>query len=94
MNTMPSMTQALPEGMSSEKAALRRSAHRAGAKAGEGKWEYRFYFAILFVLFLPVVLASRLLPRAWRPFKSLSRASVLTETRAAANTVVPFIFMA
>lgn len=62
-------------------------------RSPEGRWEYRFYVAFFFALFLPVITASRLLPRSWRPFKSAEATSVIGEARAAAYSVVPFIFM-
>ncbi len=50
---------------------------------------------LLFVLFLPVALLSRLLPRRWRPFRKAlgSRQSLLQEARHAANLCAGFAFM-
>ncbi|MCR9255120.1 MAG: hypothetical protein NXI16_03400 [Alphaproteobacteria bacterium] len=93
MNSMPSMTPAFSDGMTGRKEPLPRTGSKPRT-CMRYRWEYRFYFAISFLLFLPVILLSRLLPRSWRPFKSATRASVFGETRAAAHTVVPFIFMA
>ncbi|SEA45103.1 hypothetical protein [Rubrimonas cliftonensis] len=46
----------------------------------------------LAALFLVVAAFGRLLPRAWRPFKSTGK-SIIGEAREAANTVAPFAFM-
>ena len=55
---------------------------------------YRWMARLFFVLFFVVALASRLLPRSWRP---LSRAgterSLFAEARRAANLYTPFAFM-
>ncbi len=54
--------------------------------------EFRLLLWASFALFLVVALAGRLLPRAWRPFRSGGK-SVIGEAREAANTIVPFAFM-
>ncbi len=57
--------------------------------------EYGIYFAASFLLFLPVVLVNRVLPRALRPLAPTDEPrSILGETKALTNTVVPFVFMA
>ena len=50
---------------------------------------------LLFVLFLPVALLSRLLPPSWRPFRKAlgGRQSLLQEARHAANLCAGFAFM-
>lgn len=57
--------------------------------------EFQRLFRVTFVFFLLIALASRLLPRAWRPFASSvgARESAFDEARRAAYTVVPFVFM-
>lgn len=58
-------------------------------------WEYGVYFAASFLLFLPVVLVNRVLPKALRPLAPTDEPrSILGETKALTNTVVPFVFMA
>lgn len=54
--------------------------------------EFSLYFALLFPIFLLVALVSRLLPRRMRPFGP-ERRSVIGDARAAAYTVLPFVFM-
>ena len=58
-------------------------------------WEYGVYFTASFLLFLPVVLVNRVLPKSLRPLAPTDEPrSILGETRALTNTVVPFVFMA
>ncbi len=54
--------------------------------------EYTVYFAAIYPLLLVIALLSRLLPRRLRPFSFQGR-SVFGEARAAAHTVLPFLFM-
>jgi hypothetical protein len=54
--------------------------------------EYRVLLWALAALFLVVAVVGRLLPRAWRPFRSTGK-SVLGEAREAAHTIAPFAFM-
>lgn len=71
--------------------------HRPGNAAGRApreSREFRALYAATFALFLPVALVSRMLPRRWRPFAAPGRRSIVAEARAAAGTVVPFVFMA
>ena len=51
---------------------------------------------LLFGVFLPIAVLSRLLPRRWRPFQSPGglRRSPLAEARQAAHMYAPFFFMA
>lgn len=61
----------------------------------ERRSEYRLYVALLFVLCLPLVVAGRFLPRNWRLVRTPAgaRMSLFEETRAAAHSVAPFVFM-
>jgi hypothetical protein len=54
--------------------------------------EYSLLLWALFALFLVVALVGRLMPRAWRPFRSRGK-SVIGEAREAAHTIAPFAFM-
>ena len=54
--------------------------------------EFWLYFAVTFPVFLAVALVSRLLPRSWRPFAGSGR-GVFGDAKAAAYTVLPFVFM-
>jgi hypothetical protein len=56
------------------------------------RFEFRALLLALTVVFLPIAVAGRLMPRAWRPFRS-DRKSVFGEAREAANTLAPFAFM-
>lgn len=75
---------------------------RSGASGGRSKIggprcviEYGVYYTLSFLIFFPVVLFGRLLPRAWRPFANDGeRRSIWAETKGISNRVVPFIFMA
>ncbi len=55
--------------------------------------EFWIYFSIIFPLCLVVALMSRLLPPAKRPFLT-RRGSVFSDAKAAAYTVLPFVFKA
>jgi hypothetical protein len=72
-------------------ARSRARAHRRGT----GSREFWLYFAISFPIFLTIAVLARLLPRAWRPGMSELRGegSVFGEAKAAANKVLPFVFM-
>ncbi|MEM9145147.1 MAG: cytochrome PufQ [Pseudomonadota bacterium] len=68
--------------------APRRTARRKPA-------EYRFYYAIVFAVALPVAVVGRLFPRRLghadgAPAEGLS---ILEEARGLTNTVVPYLFM-
>jgi hypothetical protein len=58
--------------------------------------QYRWMFVFCFAVFLAVALVSRLLPRRLRPLRGAAgdQRSVIAEARAAANAVLPFVFMA
>ena len=57
--------------------------------------EFRMLLGFALVLFFVVALASRLLPRAWRPLASGSDPgeSVFAEAKRTAYTVIPLAFM-
>lgn len=55
--------------------------------------EFWLYFIATYPFFLVIAVVSRLLPRAHRPFGA-HRGSVFSEAKAAAYTVLPFVFMA
>jgi len=57
--------------------------------------EFQFYFAVSFLVFLPVVCVSRLLPRHLRTFlpHGAVGGSIFSAAKAAAYTVLPFVFM-
>jgi hypothetical protein len=57
--------------------------------------EYQLYFAVTFLILLPVFLAARLLPRRWHPYPAVreQRRTPFGEARAAAGMIVPFVFM-
>lgn len=58
------------------------------------RFEYRLYLAAVFLVFLPVALFGRLLPRHLRPLgRGADRASVFMEAMSAARGVAPSIFM-
>ncbi len=69
------------------------SARSRRREAGSG--EFWLYFAISFPIFLTIAVLARLLPRAWRPGLAALRGegSVFGEAKAAANKVLPFVFM-
>ena len=56
--------------------------------------EYRLMLGVFFALFLIIALATRVLPRGWRPFGGVSAKplSVVGEARAAAHHITPFLF--
>jgi len=60
--------------------------------------EFRFIYAVCFVIFLMVAIIARLLPAQWRPWSRFTaaqgRTSIIDEAKAAANTFIPFAFMA
>ena len=58
--------------------------------------QFHLIYAACFVVFLVVALVSRLLPGSWRPKLAGARAqrTILGEAREAADTFVPFAFMA
>lgn len=68
-------------------------------KASE-RTEFWLYFAVLYPVCLVLAAVGRLLPRRLRPFDTSSfedrgrRLSIFSEARAAAHTVLPFVFMA
>ncbi|MGF1446127.1 MAG: cytochrome PufQ [Pikeienuella sp.] len=57
--------------------------------------EYRFYFAIVFAVALPIALCGRLFPRALSGVaeKADPARSVVAEARALTDTVIPYLFM-
>jgi hypothetical protein len=55
--------------------------------------EYRIYYAIIFVVALPIALVSRLLPRERSFLERGERRGVIGEARALTNTVIPYLFM-
>ncbi|MEO1293312.1 MAG: hypothetical protein AAFV62_10850 [Pseudomonadota bacterium] len=69
------------------------SREKSSTKRRRERGEYWLYFALCFPLFLIVAVFGRLLPRSMRPFASEGR-SVFGEAKAAANTVLPYVFMA
>jgi hypothetical protein len=68
------------------------AADRAKQRRAEVR-EFKVTVAVLFAVFLPIALFSRVLPRSWRPLSKLcdGRASPLCEARAAANVIAPFM---
>jgi hypothetical protein len=60
-----------------------------------GTSEFWLYFAISFPIFLTIAVLARLLPRSWRPglVEVKGEGSVFGEAKAAANKVLPFVFM-
>jgi hypothetical protein len=57
--------------------------------------ESRLLFAGLFAIFLPIAAAARVLPRRWRPapLGPHGRRSIHGEAKAAASTIIPFVYM-
>ena len=57
--------------------------------------EYRLYYAIVFVVALPIAIVGRLFPRQLGTGHdgAEERRSVWAEARALTNTVIPFLFM-
>lgn len=71
--------------------AVKTSPETAGLR---DRFEYRLYLAIAFLIFLPVALIGRVLPRSLRPFgRNAPRVSVFEEATTAARNVAPWIFM-
>lgn len=68
------------------------SVDRARQRRAEAR-EFKVTVGFLFAVFLPIALASRLLPRTWRPLGKLSvaRQSPIGEARSAANVIAPFM---
>lgn len=60
-----------------------------------GSYEFWLYFAISFPIFLTIAVLARLLPRSWRPglTELRGKGSIFGEAKAAANRVLPFVFM-
>lgn len=54
--------------------------------------EFWIYFSITYPFFLLIAVVSRFLPKARRPFSMGSR-TVFGDAKAAAYTVLPFVFM-
>lgn len=55
--------------------------------------EFWLYFAATYPIFLVIAIVSRFLPRAMRPFGTERGRSVFGDAKAAAYTVLPFVFM-
>ena len=71
------------------------TARKAARTRSRSSLEYGVYYAASFLIFLPVVLVNRLLPKGLRLLADDGeRRSVLAEAKGMANTVVPFVFMA
>lgn len=70
-------------------AEARRSSYR------EEEREFQLALRLGVVLFLFVAIASRLMPKSWRPelFDGSSGRSVLGEARRAAHTLIPMAFL-
>ncbi len=58
--------------------------------------QFRLLYVVCFMLFLMVALAGRIIPTKWRNkiTGTTVKRSVIGEAKAAANTIVPFAFMA
>lgn len=70
--------------------------HRTKRRSSDER-QYHVYYAVGFVLFLPFVVASRILPRpGYRTISSGAgdRLSVFEQTRDQVNNVLAFVFMA
>lgn len=68
---------------------------RQGGRASRTA-EFRIYYAICLMIFLPVLAIARLIPGTSRPVPGVRgsrRQSILGEAKAAASAVVPFAFM-
>jgi len=80
--------------MTGTRSAMKDSSRRRDADARL----YSVYYAVGFILFLPFVMVTRLLPRtAHRREIEAScggRASILDQTRTEVNNVLAFVFMA
>jgi hypothetical protein len=57
--------------------------------------QFRHMFLVTVLLFLPVILVMRLLPRSIRPWDpdSGEKKSIFAEAKAVANAFLPFAFM-
>lgn len=70
------------------------SAKKAGgASRRSAEREYRILLVLAFIVLLPVVAVSRLLPSRTRTARPAHR-SVFAETRAKADAILPIVFMA
>jgi hypothetical protein len=70
--------------------------HSSGRRDAEAR-QYSVYYAIGMVLFLPYVVATRLLPRTARSRalgSGTGDGSILQQTRAEVHNVLAFVFMA
>ena len=58
--------------------------------------QFRRLYMAFFVIFLMVALVGRVLPEKWRPWSgdAVAKRSVIGEAKAAANTILPYVFMA
>ena len=54
--------------------------------------QFRLLYMAFFLIFLMVALVGRLLPGKWR--NDVTKRSVIGEAKAAANTILPYVFMA
>ncbi|MGF1474574.1 MAG: hypothetical protein ACFB6S_03320 [Geminicoccaceae bacterium] len=61
----------------------------------ETAFEFKLIFFVVFLYFLVISLACRLMPKAWRPESLCATAdcSVFGQARAFTRTAVPFAFM-
>jgi hypothetical protein len=57
-------------------------------------FEYRVYFALVFLISLPVALVRRLLPVRPGPYGARRRRSVIGEALSMADSVTPMLFSA
>ncbi|WP_119169153.1 hypothetical protein [Algihabitans albus] len=72
-----------------------RSGQVRNRRRNAGSYEFWLYFAVSFPIFLTIAVLARLLPRSWRPglTELRGKGSVFGEAKAAANRVLPFVFM-
>lgn len=58
--------------------------------------QFRVLYMAFFFIFLMVALVGRVLPDKWRPWAgdAFAKRSVIGEAKAAANTILPYVFMA
>ena len=58
--------------------------------------QFRRLYMAFFLIFFMVALVGRLLPRKWRPWAgdTGTKRSVIGEAKAAANAILPYVFMA
>lgn len=68
------------------------SVDRAKQRRAEAR-EFKVTVAVLFAVFLPIAIVSRVLPKSWRPLGKLSgwAKSPICEARSAANVIAPFM---